>query len=403
MSLRPTHTLAVLLAALALFPAAHAARLDSLSHLHGLAFDPTDPGRLLLATHHGMYRAFTDGRVEPIGTARDDFMALSADPARPDRLYASGHPAGGGNLGLLRSLDGGASWTKLSDGHRGPVDFHQLAVSRADPDVLYGVHGTLQRSTDGGVTWAPVGPPPEKLIGLAASAQDADRLYAATEQGLRVSLDGGQSWRPAAMYRSPASLVHVAADGTVYAFLLGRGLLTTTEPSLAWKPLYNGFGGHYPLQMAVAPGDPRRLAVLTHQGRIFVSDDAGASWRRFGLAATADTAAADGARLFAEFCSDCHGVQGVGQTAGGPGAPTDAPLAPALDGTAHAWHHDDAFLRDTIREGTLARGGRMPAWGGVLSDNDVADLVAYLKSLWNARERACQGARHMNCDWQPEG
>lgn len=403
MRMTPPRTLVTLLALLWLAGPTQAKSLDDLSHLHGLAFDPDDTQRLLLATHHGLYRADAEGRVEPLGRSRDDFMALATDSANPARLYASGHPVGGGNLGLLRSDDGGANWTKRSDGHRGPVDFHQLAVSRADPDVLYGVHGGLQRSDDGGGSWRPVGPAPDKLIALAGSGLDSERLYAATETGLKVSLDGGGSWRAAVMFRSPASLVHVTANGTVYAFVLGRGLLATSEPSLAWKTLYNGFGGHYPLQMAIAHDDPQRLAVLTHKGRIFTSDDGGASWRRFGLPAPDGTAAAGG-RLFAEYCAACHGDNGVGETPGTATAPVEpSKLAPALDGTAHAWHHEDAQLRTLVHEGSIARGGRMPAWGAVLSDADIDNVLAYIKSLWSARERACQGAKHMNCDWQPEG
>jgi len=399
----PMRARPLLLVALLLTFTAHAASLDTLSHLHGLAFDPADSNRLLLATHQGLYRVHVDGRIERVGRGSDDYMALTSDPSTPGRLYASGHPTGGGNLGLLRSDDGGANWQKWSDGYSGPVDFHQLAVSRANPDVLYGVHGTLQQSTDGGRNWRPGEPPPDKLIALAASAREPERLYAATEQGLRVSLDGGRNWRPAVMFRSPASLVQVTKDGTVYAFLLGRGLLRTTEPSLAWETVYNGFGVHYPLQMAVASDNPRRLAVLTHRGKLFVSDDAGASWQRFGLPIRSG-AATNGARGFAEYCSACHGKEGVGETVGSPTAPKEANrLAPPLDSSTHAWHHDDAQLQKTINEGTLAQGGRMPAWNSLLGKGEVTDLIAYIKSLWGARERACQGAKHMNCDWSPEG
>ncbi len=402
MRLTLSRALVLTLAMLWMTAPVQAKRLDDLSHLHGLAFDPADAQQLLLATHHGLYRAYPDGRAELLGRARDDFMALAADPGNPGRLYASGHPVGGGNLGLLRSDDGGASWTKHSDGHRGPVDFHQLTVSPADSNTLYGVHGTLQHSADGGDSWQPVGPAPAKLISLAGSSHARERLYAATETGLKVSLDGGKSWRAAVMFRSTASLVQADMNGTVYAFVLGRGLLSTSEPSLAWKTLYNGFGGHYPLQMTVAHDDPQRLAVLTHHGRIFTSDDGGMSWQRFGLPIPSE-AVVEGARVYAEYCTSCHGVAGVGETPGTPTAPLDSTkLAPALDGTAHAWHHDDAQLRNTIHEGSVARGGRMPAWNGVLSEADIGHVLAYVKSLWNARERACQGAKHMNCDWQPE-
>src|SRR3546814_14838972 len=77
---------------------------------------------------------------------------------------------------FIVSRDGGQSWAKLSDGAGGPVDFHQMDISKADPQVIYGVFGELQKSTDGGQSWSRVGPAPEGIIGLAASSIDADRL-----------------------------------------------------------------------------------------------------------------------------------------------------------------------------------------------------------------------------------
>jgi len=381
----------------------HALRIDELSHLHGLAFKPGGAGDLILASHNGLYLAGTDGEVKLLSTQRDDLMALTVDPSQPHRLFASGHPATGGNLGLVISEDAGATWQHRSDGDEGPVDFHQLTVSGADPSVLYGVHRMLQVSRDAGRTWTAIAPPPEKLIALAASASAAEQIYAATENGLQVSSDGGREWRQALLYRNPASLVHVTPDGTVYTFVLGRGLLAAREPDLKWETLANGFGGHYPLQMAVASDDPQWLAVLTHRGRLFVSADGGRNWQRFAAQELpADSAASRGARLYVEFCQACHGGGGIGESLGTPTAPRDqAKLAPTLDGSGHGWHHADDQLVQTILEGSVQRGGRMPAWKSLLGPDDAHDLVAYIKTLWGPRERACQGRKHMNCDWVP--
>src|SRR3546814_9470505 len=81
-----------------------------------------------------------------------------------------------------------------------------MDVSKADPRVIYGVDGELQKSTDGGRSWSRVGPAPEGLIGLATSSIDADRLYATTRSGLLVSTDGGRGWRRS---QQLASMVHV--------------------------------------------------------------------------------------------------------------------------------------------------------------------------------------------------
>jgi photosystem II stability/assembly factor-like uncharacterized protein len=87
----------------------------------------------------------------------------------------------------------GQSWEQRSPGVDGLVDFHQLTVSEADPDVLYGVYaGRLQVSRDGGHTWEVQGPVPDGLVGLAASGRDPEYLFAATQTGLLMSPDAGQ-------------------------------------------------------------------------------------------------------------------------------------------------------------------------------------------------------------------
>ncbi|GIK96317.1 MAG: hypothetical protein BroJett029_05260 [Alphaproteobacteria bacterium] len=154
-----------------------------------------------------------------------------------------------------------------------------MDVSKADPRVIYGVHRGLQASRDGGHTWERVGTTPEGLIDLAASATDPTGLYAATQQGILVSRDGGSSWLPAHELRQPVSLVEVAGNSTVFAFMLGSGLIRTEESPLDWQPVSNGFGDRYLLHLAVDPSDLNRLFTMTQNGELMASEDAGESWR----------------------------------------------------------------------------------------------------------------------------
>jgi len=134
---------ACLLACMALLSAvsarAETVALDRLEHIHGLAVDREQPGRLYLATHSGLFLASTDGSAERVGDTTHDLMSFEALPGAGGFL-ASGHPPGVGNLGVLRSRDRGRSWEHLSDGADGPVDFHALTVSRADPQTIYGLY-----------------------------------------------------------------------------------------------------------------------------------------------------------------------------------------------------------------------------------------------------------------------
>ena len=257
------------------------------SHFHGIAVDPADPSRIYLATHHGFYAVATDGGASRISSTQDDFMGFSPHPLDPSLLYASGHPKSGGNLGIIASRDGGKSWTKLADGVGGPVDFHQMDVSKVDPTVIYGVHRGLQVSKDGGRSWARAGPAPEGIIDLAASAKDIDTIYAATRSRLLKSVDGGRSWAAAHVIRRPATMVHVEPNGSVYAFLIGYGLVRASEPNLNWRNVNSGFGETYVLHMAVDPTDDRTLYVVTFDSQtrvqaILASRDGGEIWTTLG-------------------------------------------------------------------------------------------------------------------------
>ncbi len=254
---------------------------DLLGHVHGLSADAQVPDRLILATHHGLWSVDTaKARATLIGESRDDFMGFSTHPAQPGRFHASGHPAQGGNLGVIGSEDGGLTWQLLGTGANGPVDFHQMEVSRADPRTLYGIHhGTsLQRSDDGGVTWRVIGPAPEGVIDIATSAASVDGLFAATRTGLLRSQDGGVTWQPVHPTAGPVSLIDVDVDGTVHAFVLGQGLIRTDEVGLDWQVLSNGFGDDYILHFARVPGVSDRLFAVTGKGALQVSDDAGITW-----------------------------------------------------------------------------------------------------------------------------
>ena len=256
--------------------------LAGATHYHGIAFARSGSATLLLASHHGLFALNKDGeatRVSPV----QDYMGFSPDPADPLSYYASGHPAGGGNSGFLKSNDGGATWKQLSPGVGGPVDFHQLDVSPADPKTIYGSYGELQISRDGGQTWSIAGTPPAKLVAIAASSTNAGQVYAATQNGLSVSVDVGASWQPLGFDGEVVSLVETGPNNGLFAFVLGRGLMKASEDKPKdWTVLSNGFGEAIPLHLAVDPADGNHLALTTQNNEVLESRDGGSTWTSFG-------------------------------------------------------------------------------------------------------------------------
>lgn len=258
------------------------AELGRKTHYHGIAFARSGTAALMIATHHGLYAVDKDGTVTRISPVQD-FMGFSPDPANELGLYASGHPATGGNSGFLRSADGGANWTQLSPGVDGPVDFHQMDVSGADPKVIYGSFGQIQVSRDGGASWEIAGDAPERLIALAASGIKAARLYAATENGVLVSEDGAQSWAPLAFAGEVASTIQTGPDNALYAFVVGRGLMKANEEKPdSWSLLGNDFGEAIPLHLAANSKDGQHLVLTMQNNEVRESLDGGKSWRLFG-------------------------------------------------------------------------------------------------------------------------
>jgi mono/diheme cytochrome c family protein len=372
--------------------------LDRLEHIHGLAVDPERPERLYLATHSGLFLASPSGTAIRVGSAKDDFMSFAADPNEPNTFYASGHPPGGGNLGFLVSRDRGGSWERLAAGAGGPVDFHAMDVSRANPQVIYGMYQGLQASRDGGRTWRVVGELPKETFDLAASARNRDKLYAAARGGLFVSQDGGQSWAPATMQRRPATMVHVAEAGRVYAFVYGVGLLASDDTGQGWELRSDRFADRYLVHMASDPSNPEVLHVVSDTGAIVTSRDGGRAWVSYvGHDRESPEQVAEAGQLYGRLCQSCHGAKGVGEKPGNLRAMDEYGfVAPPLDDSSHGWHHGDDGLVRTILDGS-PRNPRMMPFRELVTEGDARDLVAYIKSLWSFRSLACQGARHMRC------
>jgi len=91
---------------------------------------------------------------------------------------------------------------------------------------------------------------------------------------------------------------------------------------------------------------------------------------------------ARGAEVFRQNCAACHGANAEGAPNWQNPGPDGKYPPPPLNGTAHAWHHPIASLKDTIRHGTARIGGSMPPWKDKLTDADIEAAIAWFQSHW---------------------
>ena len=245
------------------------------THIHGLAIARDNPDNILIAKHHGIFRAGPNGQAIRFSAVKD-FMGFVAHPVEPRKYFGSGHPPQGGNLGFIVSTDGGATWEQRSPGANGPVDFHQPAVSLVDPDIIFGAYGALQRSSDGGHEWRVVAALPPGLLSLAASAIDSETLYAGTRTGLLVKWDGGGTWEPV-VEGSSVSLVAVTEDARILTFTLAQGLAVAQKSELKFSVLA-AWGDDVLLHLAIDPKNRNRMFAATNKGDVFQSADGGVTW-----------------------------------------------------------------------------------------------------------------------------
>lgn len=263
----------------------------TLTHVHGLAYS-ADGRRLMIPSHHGL-AVYANGKWSKAAGPAHDYMGFAATARH---LYSSGHPAPGSGLvnpfGLMRSSDGGKSWDKL--GLEGETDFHLLAASW-NTNTIYvwnpapssrirepGLHATK----DEGATWrkASAAGVHGDLIALAVHPDNPALVALGTSEGVFESVDGGASFREiggrgagtAVLYDLGAEHLWFAGHDGKAARLARVRVRGGPAAEIKLPPLPNDAVAY----IAQNPARRSEYAIATFERSVFVSADAGRTWRR---------------------------------------------------------------------------------------------------------------------------
>src|SRR5688572_11229918 len=243
--------------------------------------------RVLVGTRKGAFVLTSDGKRERWDISGPHFAGweiyhVKGSPADPNRLYASQSSGWFGQL-IQRSNDGGKTWAPVGnqfaydgvpgthqwyDGTQHPWEFKRvwhLEPSLIDPNTVYaGVEdAAMFRSTDGAQTW-------HELPSLRKQQ--------------------GEKWAPGA---GGMGLHTILIDPTnpsrMFIAISSAGAFRTDDAGKSWKPINHGLKsdyipdpdaqvGHCVHRIALHKSRPNTLFMQKHWD-VMRTDDAGENWR----------------------------------------------------------------------------------------------------------------------------
>jgi photosystem II stability/assembly factor-like uncharacterized protein len=247
-------------------------------------------------------------------------IAVGGSASRPLEYYFG---ATGG--GVWKTSDGGQTWRAVTDKFLETSSVGAIAVAESNPDVVYVGMGETElrgniiqgdgvyKTTDGGKTWTHAGL--DKTMAIArirVHPANPDIVYAAAlgnpygqtpDRGVYKSTDGGKSWNKVLFHDDKTGAVDLTMDAknpdVLYAGLWevfrtphslssggpGSALHKTTDGGKSWTNISKNAGLPRPIWgkigVSVSAADSSRVYALIEaaDGGLFVSDDAGATWK----------------------------------------------------------------------------------------------------------------------------
>ncbi len=235
--------------------------------------------------------------------------AIAVHPTDRNTIYI-----GGAQGGVWKTTNGGASWTPLTD-RECSLAMGALAIDPVNPQIVYAGTGEqhfsgdsyygcgVLRSTDGGTSWTQLGGAifqtasgGAKISRLVIDPRTAGtvattQLLVASDFGLYRSQNGGASFTQVLSGTATDLVMHPTGPDTLYAAVRGVGIYKSVDGGASWLAANNGFSTSIRrINLAIAPSVPTTVYASVENASggdlagIWRTVDAAASWSK--LAAT---------------------------------------------------------------------------------------------------------------------
>jgi photosystem II stability/assembly factor-like uncharacterized protein len=227
-----------------------------------------------------------------------DVWKIAVDPSNTDIIFAGTRPAA-----LFRSKDGGKSWRQLA------VDMAEecpnvriprvtaLVVDPANPKHVWAgveVDG-VRRSLDGGDTWTRIteGVPDPDIHDVTVNVNGGVKVLTTTPREIFATSDSGEHWMPLGIngrfklpycraltqkIDDPKTLFVASGDGAVGC---AGGIQRSRDGGNRWEMLTLPVEPNSPIWgFAVHPAAPERIVACSHYGELFATENGGDTWAK---------------------------------------------------------------------------------------------------------------------------
>ena len=260
--------------------------LSTSSSVRAIAIHPIKTGTIYAGTFgNGVYKSLNGGKTWStlnLGLVNTDVRDIALHPSNPETVYVATGTGGG----VHRSFAGGLPWSQVPDTTATHGAAEQIQFDRLDPSRIYVAEldrGVL-KSADGGNSWSRVNRGLTTLRMRALAVVDTLRYVGSDGAGVFVTSLDDSTWHPAgggltnpvvdAILGSPAS------PGSVLAGTDGGGIFASADRGGSWRQLDGGLRSTFGFSLAVRPATHAVYAGLGFGDQFWRSADLGATWTR---------------------------------------------------------------------------------------------------------------------------
>lgn len=241
-----------------------------------------DTFRLYIAGGNGLHRSSDGGETWKVltGWQTEDILSVATHPHDSTIVYVSTP------FGVFRTSDDGKTWKRKMEGMKRWYVQKVIIGTQSDETLYAAAEDDLYISYDGGNNWQPsdVGVP--EILFVVQNPVDEKILLVGTEDyGVYVSFDGGENWVPGG--NIPKTAIYALAysnDGrTVYAGGYRTGLWKSNDDGRSWEMIWNDEDVEAMYALTAHPDNNEYIVAGTNGNGLYESFDGGLTWHHAGL------------------------------------------------------------------------------------------------------------------------